>query len=446
MASTESILQTAADNGTLEVEDWPKAFQYILDRLDEIIHNEFPPPPSPPSDPLTPSATAQNQPPPPQIQPAFSSQTSETADKENAPPATPPRPPVPAFTSTPSNANNTTSSSLPSECVNFYSSIRTQLTSNFTKSPPHTIQRLAELVIQPKRHYRYLPAYLRALDRVVSVSSPTTTFPLPQALLPSASSTLLNGATSPSTSSALGSDESLGGALLTPIPWLQSRGSQTELISESTEMVEGPNGAGRIETVTVMGGMLPNQQAQAHQIAQQQQQQIASSHPDGETLPYTGPVTQGELLRQEQEAGIVLSNPHHVAPIRPIATDAELEDEDRVGIVIGTVEDDAEDEAPHARGPEVIGMEDTGPQRAGAVHLDIEGAVGRPSIERSSRSPQPQPQPQSTNPATDDKEAEAEEDTNDEEMDDVDGEAKEEEASADKAASKSPEKTAVDEE
>ena len=270
---------------------------------------------------------------------------------------------------------------IPPTTTTFYSAIRNALSKNFAKHPPHTIQRLAELILEPKRRYKYLSPYLRALDRVVSVSSPLTIFPLPQAVLPSAGG-LLNGTTSiPNPqSSTLGSDESLGGALLTPIPWLHSRG-QNELISESTEMVDGPNGAGRIETVTV--GMLSGQVARQETAASSQVSQIASSHPDGETLPSTGPVTQGELLRQEQQAGIVLNNPHSLTTSPTRTTFGEIEGG---GTVVETVE--GEEEAPHARGPEIIGMEDTGPQKQGAS-LDIEGAVGRPALDRSSRSPGP---------------------------------------------------------
>lgn len=183
-----------------------------------------------------------------------------------------------------------------------------------------------------------------------------------------------------SQAATLGSDESLGGALLTPIPWLHSRG-QNELISESTEMVDGPNGAGRIETVTV--GMLSGQVPRQEAVASSTVSQIASSHPDGETLPSTGPVTQGELLRQEQQAGIVLNNPHSMTTSPTRTTFGEIEGG---GTVVETVE--TEEEAPHARGPEIIGMEDTGPQKQG-VSLNIEGAVGRPSLERSSKSPGP---------------------------------------------------------
>lgn len=224
-------------------------------------------------------------------------------------------------------------------------------------------------------------------------------------MLPSAGG-LLNGTTSiPNPQSAtLGSDESLGGALLTPIPWLHSRG-QNELISESTEIVDGPNGAGRIETVTV--GMLSGQPPRQETTALSAVSQIASSHPDGETLPSTGPVTQGELLRQEQQAGIVLNNPHSLTTSPTRTTFGETEGS---GTVVETVE--AEEEAPHARGPEIIGMEDTGPQKQGAS-LDIEGAIGRPSLERTSKSPNPPTAPDGE--ATDEKMEDAAEKNEDDE-------------------------------
>ncbi|KAL1612749.1 hypothetical protein SLS60_000978 [Paraconiothyrium brasiliense] len=388
-SSPEQVLQTAAEDGSLDAADWPETLKYILDRLDEIVA-EFPKPPD--------SASASAPTTPSKPQPQGSSQESQSGDKENAAPKTPSRPPVPGFTS--SNFHD-----LPPETITFYSSIRNALSTNFPNGAPHTIQRLAELILEPKRRYRFLSPYLRALDRVVSVSSPNTVFPLPQAVLPTATG-LFNGTTSTNSAQAsLGSDESLGGALLTPIPWLQNRG-QNELISESTEMVDGPNGAGRIETVTV--GMLSgtngsNGAPQATSpTSSNGVSQIASSHPDGETLPSTGPVTQGEILRQEQEAGIVLNNPHTLTAVPGRTTVGEA---DGGGTVMETVE--GEEEQPHARGPELIGMEDTGPQNQSA-HLDIEGAVGRPSIERSSRSPQPVTEPKDEEMKDDDAKPETE--------------------------------------
>ncbi|KAK1908058.1 hypothetical protein P3342_013378 [Pyrenophora teres f. teres] len=363
MASAESILTTAAEHGSLDSAHWPQTLDYILARLDEIVAL-FPKPPADFNSNPSPTHQTTDLPSRPNTSNALSSQDSHVTDKENAPPATPPRPPVPSFSAANEQHN------VPQDITNFYSSIRATLSKNFAKHPPHTIQRLAELVLEPKKRYQYLPPYLRALDRVVSVSSPLTVFPLPQAVLPTAGG-LLNGTASTTPQTApLGSDESLGGALLTPIPWLQNRG-QNELISESTEMVDGPNGAGRIETVTVgmlSGGQRPESPTSVAQIA--------SSHPDGETLPSTGPVTQGELLRQEQEAGIVLNNPHTMTTSPTRTTFGEIEGASKI---METIE--GEEEVPHARGPEIIGMEDTGPQKQGK--LDIEGAIGRPSLHKS---------------------------------------------------------------
>ena len=78
-----------------------------------------------------------------------------------------------------------------------------------------------------------------------------------------------------------------------------------------------------------------------------------------------GAVTQGELLRAEQQNS---APPAAVTSLSGAATTGRssspgLDDE----------------EVPHARGPEEIGMEDTGPQDAHGKdgHLDLEAAVGR---------------------------------------------------------------------
>ena len=99
------------------------------------------------------------------------------------------------------------------------------------------------------------------------------------------------------------------------------------------------------------------------------------------------PVTQGELLRQEQEAGVVpvpvqtplmstATNQGHMT--RSTASGPALIS---ANAQTGMPEDAELDEGirPHARGPDLIGMEDMGPQAspAGVGGLDIEGAVGR---------------------------------------------------------------------
>ncbi|KAF2198041.1 hypothetical protein GQ43DRAFT_443718 [Delitschia confertaspora ATCC 74209] len=361
MRSAEQVLLEAADNGDLNSEDWPRALEYILKRLDEII-NDFPKPVQPsPAPQLAPSAGS------PSRSQNISSQEFQNTDKENAPPPVNPSwgDAVALAPRSPSQG----SANFSNETNRFYTSIRTSLSKNFPTHPPHTIQRLAELVLEPKRRYKFLPSYLRALDRVVSVSSPTIAFPLPAAVLPNTGG-LLNGT---STAPSLGSDESLGGALLTPIPWLRhDRGSQSELVSESTEIVDGPNGAGRIETVSVVNGHLVNSSAPSSSALNSSASDIANSEPL--SLGDPGSVTQGELLRQEQEAGVVLSNPHSVPSQRSMHI-AEVEGQ---GSVRETVETD--DEMPHARGPDEIGALDIGSQNDRSRGLDIEAAMGRSAI------------------------------------------------------------------
>jgi hypothetical protein len=175
--------------------------------------------------------------------------------------------------------------------------------------------------------------------------------------------------TSTSIQNSLGSDESLGGALLTPISWLRnpsqmnnSGGNGTvselegEVKTESTETIDGPNGAGSIETVSVSVNGISSI--------------TLSSSPAPETggLRAEGGVTQGELLRQEQRAGVV--------PAAQLSSSR------------GSIDGDGEeDEVPHVRGPDEIGMEDMGPQAAGTIvtngplhgmhGIDVEAAVGR---------------------------------------------------------------------
>lgn len=247
-------------------------------------------------------------------------------------------------------------------------SITSTLTTLFAKNPPHTIQRLAELLINPREHYRSLPSYLHALDRVVHVSSGANVFPLPPAIPDptAAASVLSNGKLpggadplsiswgNPAVGGGLGSDESLGGALLTPISWLtKANGTHSplegEVKTESTETIDGPNGPGGVETVSVS----------VNGISSPRESKEGVIEDTAAALRAEGGVTQGELLRQEQKAGVV---PAH-----------QLKDE--------------EDEVPHARGPDEVGMEDLGPQEGSnsqvrgpnvALHgIDVEAAVGR---------------------------------------------------------------------
>jgi hypothetical protein len=169
----------------------------------------------------------------------------ESSNKENAPPAGPPGSP-PSSESVPDSqtqpSGTSTDDQLPPPLVLLLKAIRSSITSFFEEKPPHTIQRLAELVLEPTQHYKTLPAYLRAVDRVVSVTSSADIFPFNT---PSHADDQSNGLVHPSNSSVvylapdyaqgLGSDESLGGALLTPIPWLNGssfEGEDTNILGE----------------------------------------------------------------------------------------------------------------------------------------------------------------------------------------------------------------------
>lgn len=178
------------------------------------------------------------------------------------------------------------------------------------------------------------------------------------------------------TAGTLGTDEALGGALLTPIPWLTRRSPEgnsdtptsssagAQIHSESTETIEGPNGMGRIETVSVSINGIPS-----------------TGHTRG--------VTQGELLRQEQRAGVVPVSQLNRSQESPGEDDREMDEE--------------EEEVPHARGPEEIGVGDTGPQGVTTSYMgedgvnmqgiDVEAAVGRKHEDDEHTQPQDGPKP-----------------------------------------------------
>ena len=246
---------------------------------------------------------------------------------------------------------------------------------------------------------------------------------------------------------SIGSDEALGGALLTPIPWLaqqangagigggggssedgssdagstspmssgsssgsgsvsvpapspqqQQRQSATalgpsasgavgaggrkleaQLRTESTETIEGPNGMGSIETVSISVNGIPS---------------MGAAGASG--LGQRG-VTQGELLRQEQRAGVVPvsqlarrgQGPQQQQELERTAGDEDAPMTENGGPSEAGVGEE-EEEVPHARGPEEIGAADMGPQPTGSnpftraangsvdmQGFDAEGAVGR---------------------------------------------------------------------
>lgn len=292
---------------------------------------------------------------------------SQSADKENAPPTA--TPPVGA------QSNN-----LPPQILSMLNSIIHTLRTYFSQYPPHTIQRLGELILSPKEHYRNLPSYIHAVDRVVHVTSPANVYPLPAAI-PDAFSTrpLINGVgpsadlgtlswgSSTQAQSSLGSDESLGGALLTPIPWLVNRSAagnsngntrikdlEGEIKTENTETIDGPNGAGSIETVSVSVNGISSASLTTT---------LSDESISGLRAECGAP--QGELLLQEQQTSIEPASQHLGTSISGEAKG-----------------DEGDDEVPHARGPDEIGVEDTGPQVAGSMGMhmqaiDVEAAVGR---------------------------------------------------------------------
>ncbi|KAK2683634.1 Protein phosphatase 4 core regulatory subunit R2 [Fusarium oxysporum f. sp. vasinfectum] len=319
--SDNGPLTLFASGATVEKDVWPAVRSDIIARLDKIAHNEFPIPKLPPPPPAhqPPVEVRASAPASPQAE------SSQETNKETA-----------ATESLP--ATQVIDGALPKQLADMVIDITKHL-ETFETHPPHTIQRLAELILRPRAHYRAVAPYLHAVDRVVQVTSSTKTYPLPPPI-PDMSSMHLNGedpkdpavsvSWSNPTTAALGTDEALGGALLTPIPWLTRRSPESsqdtpgaQIHSESTETIEGPNGVGSIETVSVSVNGIPS-----------------TGHARG--------VTQGELLRQEQRAGVV--------PVSQL-------------------------------GPEEIGMSDTGPQSTttsfmsegsmGMQGIDVEAAVGR---------------------------------------------------------------------
>ncbi|KAL4730655.1 hypothetical protein ACLX1H_002693 [Fusarium chlamydosporum] len=354
--SDNGPLSQFAAGATVEKDVWPAVRSDIISRLDKIAHNDFPIPKLPPP-PRVPQAIVEAR-----TSPSASSPQVESSQETNKD----------ASTTESLPATQTIEGALPKQLADMLIDITKHL-ETFETYPPHTIQRLAELILRPKAHYRAVAPYLHAVDRVVQVTSSTNTYPLPPPI-PDMSSMHLNGedpkdpavsvAWSNPTTAALGTDEALGGALLTPIPWLTRRSPESsqdtpgaQIHSEGTETIEGPNGVGSIETVSVS---------------------VNGIHSTG----HARGVTQGELLRQEQRAGVVpvsqLSRAQEAAHEGERMTMEEDDDEEP---------QDEEEETPHARGPEEIGMSDTGPQSTttsfmseggmGMQGIDVEAAVGR---------------------------------------------------------------------
>ncbi|KAI3394622.1 hypothetical protein diail_2486 [Diaporthe ilicicola] len=475
--SDDDTLRTLAAGNSMDYSTWPLLLSTIISRLDKIANNDFPIPRIPePASPLAPSPpeprflaplpSSDALEPPPSSAPneaASSADSSQENNKENAAP-TPPTSapaPTPAPAATAAATLSSEPGTLPPQIVAMIAEINGVLNESFHTYPPHTIQRLAELVLRPRQHYKSLPSYLHAVDRVVHVTSGNNSYPLPPAI-PDMSSMSLGGPNgvmdqgqpqengsdtsmawvSTSNGNAIGSDEALGGALLTPIPWLQRRSSgnrdgdggsesgesstlgseggpsplaanqgpaasqrssqqssrQFETRTESTETIDGPNGVGSIETVSISVNGIPPMGSAAQQRV----------------------ITQGELIRQEQRAGVVpVSQLQRSGPVvvtsssdNPTTTSgddgpqaaadesAAADSDTAMGEGESSSKDTSseksdeempdEEEAPHARGPDIIGAADMGPQAPTSstfslstagnmeVHgIDVEAAVGR---------------------------------------------------------------------
>ncbi|CAI7566987.1 unnamed protein product [Penicillium manginii] len=249
----------------------------------------------------------------------------ESRNKENTAPGDPQSPAQPAAATTPlastervpdsqPQSSSQASDALPPQLAQLLSSIRSSIQSFFTSKPPHTIQRFAELILRPTAHYRTLPAYLRAVDRVISVTSDAAIFPF---TTPANTKPQPNGSVQPSNSAgtyltpdyahSLGSDESLGGALLTPIPWLTNASFGAEGMSQMEDEDSGS--------------------AQGHNM------ETGESHVPDTAMP----------------------------PIEP---------EDSA-VTAGSPPADSSEEVPHARGPPVLGVQDLGLQDGQGVEMTL---------------------------------------------------------------------------
>lgn len=320
------------------------------------MYHDFPIPsiPAPPLLESIPQFPASDPTTPPRKHPAPGSPLSQSVDKENSPPSSPPTAarPFGSLSTSPVAPQllQPPEGTLPPALLASLTFIKCTLVSAFAKDAPYTIQRFSELILRPKQHYRFLHSYLNALERVISVVSGASFFPLPAVGGSSSAFVTMNG----NGAQTLGSDEGLGGALLTPIPWLRNdseddNGRSPKRIRLSVSSAD--------EADTEVGGSVRSVE---------------------EVLRQEGGVTQGELLRQAQEN----SNPP--APV------ASAQSNYQVAEVAGWTEDEGQtkrserveaehEEQTHA-GPGAIGLEDTGVQEhelgSGQV-LNMEAAVGR---------------------------------------------------------------------
>ncbi|KAK6539349.1 hypothetical protein TWF694_009579 [Orbilia ellipsospora] len=348
------VNQIALDN-TIPLEEWPDVLEYMLKRLDHIAYNSFPLPKPPPllapRPPISISreSTVLVQPPEEQDSqgpPNANSNSLTEAATENHESTTTIEDPtidveatqpdatiqVPASQEATQSLPSTQSTTIPSTQIltdgvanhvnstdgekfmppallTSLTNLTNLLSTTFTNAPPHTIQRFAELLLKPTKHYRSLAKFLRACHRVVSVASGIDKFPLPVSH---------DGAHAPSNAIPIGSglvndNDEASGATLTPIPWASAR-----------EYVANQNGdaAGSPVSDEGVAGL------------------IAGTGEEG--------ISQGELLRKEQEAGVV-----------PLSQAG--------GPLEGSGNTPGEATGVHVGGPPELDAADVGPQPEGTV-------------------------------------------------------------------------------
>ncbi|KAL5340829.1 hypothetical protein BJX70DRAFT_95628 [Aspergillus crustosus] len=330
MSLDEESLEIAASGGSMDFDKWPSIVEPLLERLEYNIYNAFPMPDAPPE--ISPIQYNQQY-----LNPTTSfihdpNSIPSSSNKENAAPPDlqiPPRPPssterIPD--SQPESQAAPANTTLPAPLLLILRSIQSTIRSLFTSKPPHTIQRLSELILRPNAHYRTLPAYLRALDRVISVTSSADVFPLPLQSITTTSPPQANGTLNGTENAfividnALGSDESLGGALLTPIPWL-SNASVSSPGAVGTGLNEGA------APITTEAATLQNQ-----------------------------------LLTQPADPA---------TQINPESTT----------LLEGDITAEPADDVPHARGPSLLGVEDMGLQDGKGIEMTLLNSSTEPTTD-----------------------------------------------------------------
>ena len=237
---------------------------------------------------------------------------------------------------------------------------------------------------------------------MVSVSSAADEFPLPSAATgaDAASAAGANYLASSATHPGVPGNDDFNGAALTRIPWVRDvsmagTGPMTapgaDLRTESTAVIDGPHGAGSMETVTVAVNGLSSGQARAAALAREQQQQAQQQHQAQQKTaqtaasttsgPSDSPIT--TAMRSEMRTDLPMSvDAAESTPSTAVATPATGDTGPDEELLDAAAAPEEEEGPPHARGPEEIGVADMGPQvpgETGAAHVfDVDAAMGRP--------------------------------------------------------------------